>query len=119
MGSMPFLTPFTVIQEESDILWKLILLFPDLRVMVSLSNLIAALAVVRNGVPRMKGLFLFSLISKITKSTGAAGRMGRLLVGGGFAFFMMKNGIVDGSYEQTHEEKIDHEKANMRKLNLT
>ncbi|GJW39630.1 hypothetical protein Tco_0065475 [Tanacetum coccineum] len=38
--------------------------------MVPLSNLIAALSVVRNGVPKMKGLFSFSLISKITKSTG-------------------------------------------------
>ncbi|GJT02931.1 hypothetical protein Tco_0824100 [Tanacetum coccineum] len=43
--------------EESDILWKLTLLFPDLRVMVPISNLIVALAVVRNGVPKMKGLF--------------------------------------------------------------
>ncbi|GJR94699.1 hypothetical protein Tco_0266873 [Tanacetum coccineum] len=44
----------------------------------------------------------------------AAGRTGRLLVGGGFAFSMMKNGIVNGSYEQ-----IDYKNANMRKLNLT
>ncbi|GKC99628.1 hypothetical protein Tco_1169903 [Tanacetum coccineum] len=41
-----------------------------LRVMVPLSNLIMALAVVRNGVPRIKGLFSSSFISKITKSTG-------------------------------------------------
>nr|GEX77693.1 putative ribonuclease H-like domain-containing protein [Tanacetum cinerariifolium] len=40
------------------------------KVMVPLSNLIAALTVVRNDVPKMKGLFTFSLISKITKSTG-------------------------------------------------
>ncbi|GKF99702.1 hypothetical protein Tco_0301393, partial [Tanacetum coccineum] len=70
IGSMSFLTPLLVIQEESDILWKLTLLFPDLRVMVPVSNLIVALAVIRNGVPKMKGLFSFSLISKITKSTG-------------------------------------------------
>ncbi|GJX49272.1 hypothetical protein Tco_0276117 [Tanacetum coccineum] len=49
----------------------------------------------------------------------AVGRIGRLLVGGGFMFSMMKNGIVNGSYEQTHKEKIDYKKANMRKLNLT
>ncbi|GJW02603.1 hypothetical protein Tco_1561459 [Tanacetum coccineum] len=70
IGSMSFLTPLLVIQEESHILWKLILLFPDLRVMVPVSNLIMALAVIRNGVPKMKGLFSFSLISRITKSTG-------------------------------------------------
>ncbi|GKF98131.1 hypothetical protein Tco_0296914, partial [Tanacetum coccineum] len=56
--------------RESGILWKLILIFPDLRVMVPLSNLIMALAVVRNGVPKMKGLFSSSLMSRITKSTG-------------------------------------------------
>ncbi|GJX44895.1 hypothetical protein Tco_0261571 [Tanacetum coccineum] len=38
--------------------------------MVPLSNLITALAVVRNGVPKMKGLFSSSLMSKIMKSTG-------------------------------------------------
>ncbi|GJY70956.1 hypothetical protein Tco_0474659 [Tanacetum coccineum] len=37
--------------------------------MVPLSNLITALAVVRNGVPKMKGLFSSSLLSRITKST--------------------------------------------------
>ncbi|GJW64050.1 hypothetical protein Tco_0115934 [Tanacetum coccineum] len=58
------------LKEESDILWKVTLLFHDLRVMMPVSNLIVALAVVRNGVPKMKGLFSFSLISKITKSTG-------------------------------------------------
>ncbi|GJR91600.1 hypothetical protein Tco_0215611 [Tanacetum coccineum] len=57
IGSMSFLTPLSVIQEESDILWKLTLLFPNLRVMVPVSNLIMALAVERNGVPNMKGLF--------------------------------------------------------------
>ncbi|GJQ92892.1 hypothetical protein Tco_0004031 [Tanacetum coccineum] len=56
---------------------------------------------------------------KLIRPHSAADRIGRLLVGGGFAFSMMKNGIVDGSYEQTHKEKIDYEKANMRKLNLT
>nr|GEY22847.1 putative ribonuclease H-like domain-containing protein [Tanacetum cinerariifolium] len=61
MGSMSFLTPFSVVQGESGILWKLILLFPDLKVMVPLSNLIVALTVVRNGVPKMKGLFLVFL----------------------------------------------------------
>ncbi|GKC05810.1 hypothetical protein Tco_0997420 [Tanacetum coccineum] len=70
IGSMLFLTPLSIIQEELDILWKLSLLFPDLRVMVPVSNLIVALAVVKNGVPKMKGLFSFSLISKITKSMG-------------------------------------------------
>ncbi|GJZ55721.1 hypothetical protein Tco_0610914 [Tanacetum coccineum] len=59
-----------MVRRDSSILWKLILLFPDLRVMVPLSNLIMALAVVRNGVPRIKGLFSSSFISKITKSTG-------------------------------------------------
>ncbi|GJT43530.1 ankyrin repeat family protein [Tanacetum coccineum] len=34
----------------------------------------------------------------------------------GFAFSMMKSGIFNGNYEQTHKEKIDYEKANMRKL---
>ncbi|GJY12317.1 cytochrome c oxidase subunit 2 [Tanacetum coccineum] len=34
IGSMLFLTPLSVIQEESNILWKLTLLFPDIRVMV-------------------------------------------------------------------------------------
>ncbi|GKA45832.1 hypothetical protein Tco_0738628 [Tanacetum coccineum] len=58
------------LKEESNILWKLTLLFPGLRVMVPVSNLILDLAVVRNGVYKMKGLFLFSLISRITKSTG-------------------------------------------------
>nr|GEX14092.1 hypothetical protein [Tanacetum cinerariifolium] len=38
--------------------------------MVPLSNLIMALAVVRNGVYKMKGLFSSSLMSRITKSTG-------------------------------------------------
>ncbi|GKC24243.1 hypothetical protein Tco_1026393, partial [Tanacetum coccineum] len=38
--------------------------------MVPLSNLITTLVVVRNGVPKMKGLFSSSLMSKITKSTG-------------------------------------------------
>ncbi|GJU40970.1 hypothetical protein Tco_1193927 [Tanacetum coccineum] len=37
----------------------------------------------------------------------------------GFALSMMKNGIVNENYEQTHKEKIDYEKANVRKLNLT
>ncbi|GKA22610.1 hypothetical protein Tco_0708572 [Tanacetum coccineum] len=46
-----------LLKEESDILWKLALLFPDLKVMVPVSNLIVALAIVRNGVPKMKGLF--------------------------------------------------------------
>nr|GEU32511.1 hypothetical protein [Tanacetum cinerariifolium] len=53
------------------ILWKPILLFPELRVMVPLSNLTTALAVVRNGAPKMKGLLSSSFMSKITKSTGA------------------------------------------------
>nr|GEV95154.1 putative ribonuclease H-like domain-containing protein [Tanacetum cinerariifolium] len=66
----PLVEIYLPFQGESSILWKLILLFPDLRVMVPLSNLIAALVVLRNGVPKMKGLFSFSLISKITKSTG-------------------------------------------------
>ncbi|GJT32432.1 hypothetical protein Tco_0922851 [Tanacetum coccineum] len=44
----------------------------------------------------------------------AASRIGRLLVGGGFAFSIMKNGIVNENYEETHKEKIDYEKANMR-----
>ncbi|GKC54773.1 hypothetical protein Tco_1077518 [Tanacetum coccineum] len=57
IGSISFLTPLSVIKEESDILWKLTLLFPNLRVMVPVSNLIMALAVERNGVPNMKGLF--------------------------------------------------------------
>ncbi|GJV63138.1 retrovirus-related pol polyprotein from transposon TNT 1-94 [Tanacetum coccineum] len=37
--------------------------------MVPLSNLIMALAVAKNGVPQMKGLFSFSFKSRITKST--------------------------------------------------
>nr|GFB35901.1 hypothetical protein [Tanacetum cinerariifolium] len=42
----------------------------EVTVIVPVSNLIEALAVVKNGFPKMKGLFLFSLMSKITKSTG-------------------------------------------------
>ncbi|GJS32090.1 hypothetical protein Tco_0530472 [Tanacetum coccineum] len=68
MGSMSFFTPLLNILEESGILWKLTLCFLDLRVIVPISNLIEALAVVKNGVHKMKGLFSFSLISKITKS---------------------------------------------------
>ncbi|GKB48073.1 hypothetical protein Tco_0898826 [Tanacetum coccineum] len=64
IGPMSFLTPLSVIQEESDILWKLILVFPDLRVMVPISNLIVALAIVRNGVPKLKGLFFMPFIGK-------------------------------------------------------
>ncbi|GJY78911.1 hypothetical protein Tco_0484712 [Tanacetum coccineum] len=41
----------------------------NLRVMMPLSNLITALAVVRNGVPKMKVLFSSSFMSKIMKST--------------------------------------------------
>ncbi|GJV40784.1 hypothetical protein Tco_1419224 [Tanacetum coccineum] len=55
MGSMLFFTPLSVILEESGILWKLTLCFPDLRVIVPVSNLIEALAVVKNGVPKIKG----------------------------------------------------------------
>ncbi|GJY65174.1 hypothetical protein Tco_0466634 [Tanacetum coccineum] len=47
----------------------------------------------------------------------AAGRTGQLLVGGGFTFSIMKNGIVNGNYEQTHKEEIDYKKADMWKLN--
>nr|GEU35496.1 copia protein [Tanacetum cinerariifolium] len=57
-------------ERDSSILWKLILLFSNLKVMVPLSNLITALAVVKNGVPNMKSLFSSSFISRITKSTG-------------------------------------------------
>ncbi|GJT06120.1 hypothetical protein Tco_0840582 [Tanacetum coccineum] len=53
-----------------EYLWNYLTFSPDLRVMVPVSNLIVAFAVVRNGVHKMKGLFSFSLISKITKSTG-------------------------------------------------
>nr|GEV38788.1 zinc finger, CCHC-type [Tanacetum cinerariifolium] len=60
--------------RDSGILWKLILLFPDLRVMVPLSNLITVLAIVRNGVPKMKVLFSSSLMYRIMKSMrGSAG----------------------------------------------
>nr|GEX69165.1 hypothetical protein [Tanacetum cinerariifolium] len=55
---------------DSGVIWKLILLFPDLRVIVPLSNLITALAVVRNGIPRIRGLLSSSFMSKMTKSTG-------------------------------------------------
>nr|GEW06378.1 hypothetical protein [Tanacetum cinerariifolium] len=48
----------------SGILWKLILLFLDLRVTVPLSNLIMTLAVVRNGAPKIKGLFRLPLCLK-------------------------------------------------------
>ncbi|GKC89801.1 hypothetical protein Tco_1150450 [Tanacetum coccineum] len=48
-------------EEDSGILWKLILIFPDLRVMVPLSNLIEALAIVKNGVPKMLYLIRRSL----------------------------------------------------------
>ncbi|GKG31988.1 hypothetical protein Tco_0426938, partial [Tanacetum coccineum] len=49
----------------------------------------------------------------------AAGRTGRLLVGGGFAFSIMNNGIVNEDYEQTQKEKIGYKKANMRNKSLT
>ncbi|GKG50529.1 hypothetical protein Tco_0521629, partial [Tanacetum coccineum] len=47
----------------------------------------------------------------------AAGKMGWLWVSDGFAFSIMKNGIVNRDYKQTHKEKIDYEKDNMLKLN--
>ena len=37
---------------------------------------------------------------------------------GGFTFSIMKNGIVNENYEQTHKEKIDYEKANLLKLKI-
>ncbi|GKA09746.1 hypothetical protein Tco_0689179 [Tanacetum coccineum] len=52
----------------------------------------------------------------MARARSAAGKMGWLWVGDGFAFSIMKNGIVNENYEQTHKEKIDYEKANMRKL---
>nr|GEV99465.1 calcineurin B-like protein 4 [Tanacetum cinerariifolium] len=55
--------------SNRGILWKLILFFLDLKFIVPLSNLITALAVVKNGIPKMKGLFSSSFISKIMKST--------------------------------------------------
>nr|GEU96696.1 hypothetical protein [Tanacetum cinerariifolium] len=70
IGFISFLIPFSILQRDSGILWKLILVFPDLKVIVSLSNLITALAVVKNDVPKIKGFFSFSFISRITKSTG-------------------------------------------------
>ncbi|GKG44415.1 hypothetical protein Tco_0485853, partial [Tanacetum coccineum] len=57
--------------------------------------------------------------SWMAHARSAAGRTRRLLVGGGFTFSIMKNGVVSEDYEQTHKEKIDYGKANMRKLNLT
>ncbi|GJU51206.1 hypothetical protein Tco_1220761 [Tanacetum coccineum] len=45
-------------------------------------------------------------------------RIGRLL-GGGFAFSIAKNGIVNEYYEQTHKEKIDYEKANILELKFS
>ncbi|GJX05381.1 hypothetical protein Tco_0191297 [Tanacetum coccineum] len=53
----------------------------------------------------------------VVRSAITAGRTGRLLGGGRFAFSMVNNGIVNGAYEQTHKEKIEYEKDNMRKLN--
>ncbi|GJY59281.1 hypothetical protein Tco_0459173 [Tanacetum coccineum] len=52
--------------------------------------------------------------SWLSYARSAASRTGQLLVGVGFAFSMMKNEIVNGNYEQTHKEKIDYKKANMR-----
>ncbi|GJU89871.1 hypothetical protein Tco_1302294 [Tanacetum coccineum] len=48
----------------------------------------------------------------------AAVRTGRLL-GGGFAFSIVKSGIVNENYEQTHKEKIDYEKANVLELKFS
>nr|GEU85293.1 ABC transporter F family member 1-like [Tanacetum cinerariifolium] len=70
--ALPLVELHLPFQRDSGILWKLILLFPDLRVMVPFSNLITALAIVRNGVPKMKGLYSSSFMSKITKSVGAS-----------------------------------------------
>ncbi|GKC59062.1 hypothetical protein Tco_1086660 [Tanacetum coccineum] len=55
---------------DAEILKKFILFFPEFRVIVPLSNLISTLAVVKNGVPKMKRLFSSSFMFKITKSTG-------------------------------------------------
>ncbi|GJW33842.1 putative ribonuclease H-like domain-containing protein [Tanacetum coccineum] len=63
--------------------------------------------------------FCSSWSSWTARARSAAGRTGRLLVGGGFAFSIMKNGIVNENYEQPHKEKIDYEKANVRKLNFS
>ncbi|GJS54190.1 retrovirus-related pol polyprotein from transposon TNT 1-94 [Tanacetum coccineum] len=38
------------------------------------------------------------------------------MVDDGFAFSMVKNGTVNGNYEQAHKEDIDYKKANLRKL---
>ncbi|GJW48200.1 reverse transcriptase domain-containing protein [Tanacetum coccineum] len=38
-------------------------------------------------------------------------------VDGGFAFSIMKNGIVNGNYKQTYKEEIDYKKANIQNLN--
>ncbi|GKF87624.1 hypothetical protein Tco_0258501 [Tanacetum coccineum] len=50
--------------------------------------------------------------SWLNRARSAASRTGR--VGGGFAFPMMKNEIVNGNYEQTHKEEIDYKKANVQ-----
>ncbi|GKA57345.1 hypothetical protein Tco_0756533 [Tanacetum coccineum] len=54
--------------------------------------------------------------SWLIRARNTTGRTGRLLVGGGFVFSMMKNGIVNGNYEQSHEEKTDYKKANAREF---
>ncbi|GKF44819.1 hypothetical protein Tco_0131371, partial [Tanacetum coccineum] len=48
--------------------------------MVHVSNLNEAFTVVKNGIPRMKGLFSFSLMSIITKSAGSL--VGEFHIGG-------------------------------------
>ncbi|GJS30621.1 hypothetical protein Tco_0491241 [Tanacetum coccineum] len=53
---------------------------------------------------------LLIILSRCSVPT-VAGRIGRLLVSGGFAFSIIKNGIVNENYEQIHKEKIDYEKA--------
>nr|GEV92571.1 hypothetical protein [Tanacetum cinerariifolium] len=65
---MSFSVPSSTLQRDSEILKKFILFLPDFRVIVPLSNLISALAVVKNGVPKIKGYFLSSLTSKIMKN---------------------------------------------------
>ncbi|GJZ18612.1 hypothetical protein Tco_0554735 [Tanacetum coccineum] len=61
---------------------------------------------------------LIRLIGEADKKS-ATDRTGRLLVSSGFAFSIVKNGIVNESYEQTHKEKIDYKKANILELKFS
>ncbi|GJT47431.1 MAK10-like protein [Tanacetum coccineum] len=78
IGKLKLLNDFYVIDMKKDLDNPLLVgkRIPSYRqrsyrlVMVLVSNFIEVFAVVKNGIPRMKGLFSFSLMFMITKSVG-------------------------------------------------